>query len=85
MSETYRINPLAWECQSGGDHIAQTPFGDLAVWPYQESGKFLWTAYEYQSRCGSNIARGCDSMEYAKRAAEQWYREKLLTALEKVT
>jgi hypothetical protein len=76
-TETYRIKPLAWR-KSMGQWWTETLFGNVVLWQYQDSKfKKYWTC----STCGGSH----DSLEAAQLAAESWYRERLLGALEVVT
>ena len=80
----YRIKPLSW-FKINGEWHAKTPYGDFAVWLYHSAtGKFYYTAWEYQSRHGSCIAYEELTLEAAQLAAEQWHRERMAAGLVEV-
>lgn len=86
MSDRYRIKPLVWSRVSG-DLRADSIFGEINVVSNKsykdadEPVEWRWSLYD---DCGYDLGWQCKNAKAAKLAAESWYRERLLEALEPV-
>lgn len=76
MSKTYRIKPLVWEVIPSGNRVARTIVGRLIVREWTEGiTTFDGPGDVYEER---------EFVYEAIAAAEAWYVEKLMQALEEV-
>ena len=79
-SDLYRIKPLVWEEPSSNWPFARTVVGLINI--YKRCDKKGWDVLPIVDSC--DVVAITKTSKAAKSAAEKWYRERLLTALEKV-
>jgi hypothetical protein len=79
--KTYRIKPLVWELVTASScwesYEARIAFGNVRAEGYPNTREYAFVDNRGKRTC-------FDSLTAAKAAAEAWYRNKLLEALEEV-
>jgi hypothetical protein len=78
-NERFEIAPLVWTKICHGVYVAHTIFGSVTV-AWHEIMHSGWLVY-CEGKCMDETHA---TLEAAQRAAEQWYRERLLPALVRV-
>lgn len=77
----YQISPLEWDgktCGTEAFYTASTPFGQYAV-SQDDDGSCRWS-YCFDEYYDDGTTH-CDSLEDAKRLAEEHWQQRLLSAL----
>lgn len=82
---TYTIKPLAFkrreDAEGNGYSVAETPFGDVTVYPHLDGSGYYWEWSEGKDYGGTNSPTIGD----AEAAARVWWRERMIEGLEEVT
>lgn len=84
MSKTYRIKPLVWNCEIETYQIARAIIGNLVARQHSFNKSEFIASCESGRACMQFEQRDLRTLEAAKAAAEAWYVEKLMQALEEV-